>query len=268
MKAMISQLIELGLSEYEAKVYLSLLRENPATAYEIGKVSGVPTSKVYEILKKLIEKGIITITDQGKTKKYVPIEPDDFLDKHMNMTSMIVESLKKELSNIKGIIELPSVWNITDYNYLIEKIKHMIEDAAQTILITIWKDELELVEDKIRDAFKRNVKIAIVHFGQSKFRVGQVYQHPIEETIYNEKGGRGIVLAVDSREVLMGTIFKFNRVNGVWSRNKGFVTLAEDYVKHDVYIMKIVKRYDRCLQERFGKRYEKLRDIFKDEEVA
>ena len=53
---------------------------------------------------------------------------------------------------------------------------------------------------------------------------------------------------------------------GAWSRNHAFVTLAEDYVKHDIYIMKIVERLDPELQRLFGPRYEKLRDVWNDEE--
>ena len=61
-----------------------------------------------------------------------------------------------------------------------------------------------------------------------------IYQHPIEDTIYNEKGGRGLVLVAVTKEALMGTIFPDYRVEGAWSVNQGFVTLAEDYIKHDI----------------------------------
>ena len=54
----ISHLIEVGFSEYEAKVYASLVKTNPATAYEIAKNSGIPTSKIYEVISKLQEKKI------------------------------------------------------------------------------------------------------------------------------------------------------------------------------------------------------------------
>jgi sugar-specific transcriptional regulator TrmB len=267
MKSIISKLMELGLSEYEAKGYLSLLRESPSTAYEIATLSGVPTSKVYEVLKKLIEKGVISVVDKGKTKKYIPIEPADFLNKQKSKTEMIVESLKNQLPHIGDEGGLSSIWNIVDYDYLIDRARGMIANSSRTVLISIWKEEFELIEDNIREALRRDVKIAIIHFGSSKIRIGQLYQHPIEDTVYQEKGGRGIVIVADLKEVLMGTIFKYGRIEGAWSRNRGFITMAEDYIKHDIYIMKIVRRYDRLLKERFGNRYEKLRDVFKDEEV-
>jgi sugar-specific transcriptional regulator TrmB len=267
MKTIILEIMELGLSEYEAKAYLSLLRENPATAYEIGKSSGIPTSKIYEVLKKLTEKGVVSIIEEGKTRQYVPIEPDEFLSKYKNRTEMIIGSLKDELLNIKGKRELSYIWNITEYSYLIDKARRMIEGAAKTVLISAWKEDFSLIENRVRDALKRRVKVAVVHFGHSNSVVRQIYYHPIEDTIYQEKGGRGLVVVADSKEVLMGTIFGGNKVEGAWSMNKGFVTLAEDYIKHDIYIMKIVKRFDRMLIKRFGSKYAKLRDIFKDEEV-
>ena len=64
----------------------------------------------------------------------------------------------------------------------------------------------------------------------------------------------------------MGTVFKGRQVEGAWSKNLGFVTLAEDYIKHDIYIMKIIERFKDMLIARFGENYHRLRDIFKDEE--
>jgi HTH-type transcriptional regulator, sugar sensing transcriptional regulator len=40
--------------------------------------------------------------------------------------------------------------------------------------------------------------------------------------------------------------------------------MAEDYIKHDVYIMKIVERFGKPLQECYGEHYERLRDIYQE----
>jgi len=268
MKTIIYELAKLGLTEYEAKAYLSLLNENPATAYEIGKASGIPTSKVYEVLKKLVEKEVISIFDEGRTKQYIPLAPDEFLNRHKNMTERIIDSLRGELSHVKGKKEFSYIWNITEYDYFIHKVREAIKGATQTVLVSIWKEELALLEEELRYAVKRDVKVAVVHFGLPKVKIGQMYPHPIEDTIYQEKGGRGLIVVVDSKEVLTGTILWNRKVEGAWSMNRGFVTLAEDYIKHDIYIMKIVKRFDRTLKERFGTKYAKLRDIFSDEEAT
>lgn len=255
-----------GFSEYEAKAYLSLLSRRPATAYEIAKDSGLPTSKIYEVLGKLIDKGTISIIDEGKTRKYVPLEPEEFLDRYKSMIEMRVDSLRGDLLAFRGKEDVSYIWNITQYEYLIDKGRRMIKSASGTLLASLWIEEMSLWEHDIKEAIARGVKVAMVHFGTSSSPIQQLYQHPIEDTIYQEKGGRGVVLIADGQEVLIGTVFSDSKVEGAWSANRGFVTLAEDYVKHDIYIMKIVKRFDGTLVERFGPRYVKLRDIYKDEE--
>jgi sugar-specific transcriptional regulator TrmB len=268
MDKALTHLGELGLSEYEGRAYISLLRNSPATAYEISKHSGIPTSKVYEVLKRLSAKGMIALFESENTKKYIPVEPEIFLERHRSRTESVVKTLKNELTALDDTMDFSSVWNIADYDYLMNKVIQMIQSAAQVVLLSIWKEELEQIESIVNDAVSRNVRVAIVHFGQTRFKSGQLYQHPIEDTLYQEKGGRGLVAVTDSKEVLMGTIFKYRKVNGAWSRNRGFITMAEDYIKHDIYIMKIIRRHDNLLKARFGSRYEKMRDVFSDEEVA
>jgi sugar-specific transcriptional regulator TrmB len=268
MKDMIRKLAVLGLSEYEAKVYLSLLREHPATAYEIGKSSGVPTSKVYEVIKKLLQKDMLTaMQEKGTTKRYAPLEPGEFLGRYKSSIDGVIGALREDLEGIKGDSELSHIWNISDYGFLIDKTARMIGGADRTVLLSLWGEELALLEESITGALKRGVKVAAVHFGRPEPRPWPIYHHPIEHTLYKEKGGRGLVVVADSEEVLMATVVKGNRVAGAWSTNRGFVTVAEDYIKHDIYIMKIVRRFDKALRETFGDRYVKLRDVFSDEEA-
>jgi sugar-specific transcriptional regulator TrmB len=267
MREIIVKMTEIGFSEYEAKAYLSLLTRQPATAYEIAKASGVPTSKVYEVLGRLIDKRIVSIIDEGKTRRYVPMEPGEFLERHRSVTEALVASLKSDLLAFKGGEDVSYIWNITEYGYLIDKGRRMIKNASGTLLLSLWPEELSLWEDDLRETIRRGVKVAIVHFGIPASTIEPIYQHPIEDTIYQEKVGRGMVLVADAAEVLIGTVLSEDKVEGAWSSNRGFVTLAEDYVKHDIYIMKMVRRFDKTLVKRFGPGYAKLRDIFKDEEL-
>jgi len=260
----LSGLLDLGFTEYEAKVYLSLLRTSPASAYEIGKASGVPTSKIYEVLKKLAAKEIIAVMDDGKTKRYVPADPDEYLDRCRSRTVKVIEELRAGLAAARGERELSQIWNIREYDYLIDKARRMIEGARAAALLSVWREELALLEDVITEALNREVKVVIVHFGPPEHSLGRMYLHPIEDTLYQEKGGRGITIVADGKEVLMGTIADDHRVEGAWSRNGGFVMMAEDYIKHDVYIMKIVGRFEGQLKERYGERYQGLRDIFQE----
>ena len=263
----ITKLSEIGLSEYEAKAYLALLRSNPSTAYEIAKESGIPTSKIYQVIHKLTAKGICILSEENsRIKHYIPIQPDEFLSQYKSTVGTLVDSLKEEFVGLGSRQDVSRIWNISDYDHLTDKATRMIDSAHSVLLLSLWKEELESLEPALRRAEGRGVRIALVHFGLPKLEVGQVYYHPIEDTLYAEKGGRGFVLIADSQEVLIGTVSYEGKTEGAWSRNKGFVMIAEDYVKHDVYITKIIKRFDKELIVRFGERYAKLRDVFRDEE--
>jgi len=263
---MIKKLIEIGFSEYEAKAYTALIRTNPATAYEIARLSGIPTSKIYGVVSRLYNKGIVMLAGDEKKKRYIPLEPSEFIESTRKKLETTLDDLQSDLSNLSNGNDVSYIWDIHDYEYLMEKALRMLESAEENLLISGWNEELDFLEETLLSRKKNNVKIAIVHFGEVSINVGMIYQHPIEDTIYNEKGGRGLVIIADMKEALMGTIYSDYKVEGAWSVNRGFVTLAEDYVKHDIYIMKIVNRFDDLLIKRFGEKYNRLRDIYNDEE--
>lgn len=270
IRDIISQFSEIGFSEYEAKSYLALVQKNPSTAYEIGKESGVPSSKIYEVLNKLKEKGMIVAVDEddGRAKRYIPQHPEEFLSQYQHGVQKTLQSLRGVFSGLNGNKEASYVWNIVDHDRLVEKAFQMIESAKKVILLSLWNEELAALEGPLRAAEQRGVQIALVHFGPPKIRVGQVYYHPIEDTLYAEKQGRALVIVVDSQEVLMGNIGREGKTEGAWSRNRGFTMIAEDYVKHDIYIAKIISRFEKELIRKFGEKYVTLRNVFEDEVLS
>ena len=65
---------------------------------------------------------------------------------------------------------------------------------------------------------------------------------------------------------MLGKISERN-LDMIWSMNEGFVIMAENYIRHEIYQMKTMKRLDPIMRQKFGERYEKLRNIFEDEET-
>ena len=70
----------LGFTEYEAKTYLSLLKNSPATGYQISKNTGIPRSMVYEALGRLSNKDAVMSLPQGDTTRYAPVPANVLLD--------------------------------------------------------------------------------------------------------------------------------------------------------------------------------------------
>lgn len=64
------QLEEIGLTKGESKVYIALVKKGPTTVGPIVKESGVAYSKIYEVLERLIKKGLATSITKEKTRVY------------------------------------------------------------------------------------------------------------------------------------------------------------------------------------------------------
>jgi sugar-specific transcriptional regulator TrmB len=259
------KLIEIGFTEYEAKAYISLLLKNPVTAYEVAKNSLIPSSKIYEVLAKLTEKLVIACVEENQKKKYIPKDPDEMINSYKDRLNVTLEDLRVGLKSVSSDKDISYIWNVRDYECLINRSKSIIDNAQNSILVSIWPEEILLLKDNLKNA-AIDKKVTIVIFGKADYKIGTVFEHPIEDTIYSEKSGRGLAIVIDSKEVLMGKIDLGNNVQGANSMNEGFVAMAEDYIKHDIYIMKIINRYKESLLDTFGENYYLLRDVFNDQD--
>jgi sugar-specific transcriptional regulator TrmB len=67
--------IDIGLTEREAKVYITLLSGRMFTASDLQKTVNIPRTKIYEVLHKMVNRGICVEKKLGKNKIYEAVEP-------------------------------------------------------------------------------------------------------------------------------------------------------------------------------------------------
>jgi sugar-specific transcriptional regulator TrmB len=93
------KLKNLGLTDYESKVYLALLEIGEGTSGDILNKAGIHTGKIYEILAGLKNKGLISEVIVNNIKTYSATQPERIFD-YLNLK-------KKELENTEGgILEI------------------------------------------------------------------------------------------------------------------------------------------------------------------
>lgn len=78
--AHLERLQRLGLTSYEARAYLALLRRDSSTAAETARLAGLPRQRVYDVLSSLVEKGMAS-TRPGKAVKYAATPPEQALER-------------------------------------------------------------------------------------------------------------------------------------------------------------------------------------------
>lgn len=94
---------ELGLSLNEGKVYSELVKHGKLSASDVSSKSGVPYGKIYVVLQRLIDKGLIDIVPE-KTKKYVSTSPDSLI-KLIEEKKKLLEDAKEKVKEMKQFYE-------------------------------------------------------------------------------------------------------------------------------------------------------------------
>lgn len=262
VNTLVHHLMEAGLTEYEAKAYITLSKESPLTAYEIARRAGIPTSKVYGVVSRLADRGMLSIRGEGRRKSYVPLDTEEFLDGLRGRVHNTLTQIEGGLAGIARKTSTPHTLNLGGYDYIMDKARRLISGARMTLLVSLWREEMEGLHPALEEAEERYVKCAVVHFGAPAARAGAMFHHPADG---RDRDGRSLVVVADSREALTASISHDGSAEGTASTNRGFVSLAEEYIRHDIYFMKLTRRFDRDFRRHFGQGYERLRDVFADE---
>ncbi len=265
VNSLIESLTEAGFSEYEARAYVAMTgSDGPMTAYEIARSSGIPTPKVYGVVSRLTAKGFISVTGEGKGRRYIPMDPDELVEGLRGRINHTLTQIEGGLLKVGRRVKHSHILNLRGRGHLMEKAERMIAGARRTLLVSLWKEEMQALRPRLLGAESKMVKLSLVHFGNPASKAGLMFNHPPGGSSLRD-GERGLVVVSDSREALVGTIFKDGSAEGGMSTNRGFVAFAEDYVRHEIYLLKLMRRYDRDFRRMFGQGYEKLTDVFADE---
>ncbi|MGQ9721231.1 MAG: TrmB family transcriptional regulator [Candidatus Jordarchaeum sp.] len=94
----IRKLLNLGFTEREAKIYLTLLTNRMATAIDLQGKVGVHRTKVYEVLQNMINRGICIEKRVGRTRIFEAVDPKIAFE-------MLIENYRNELKRKERIAE-------------------------------------------------------------------------------------------------------------------------------------------------------------------
>jgi len=243
----------IGFTQYESQVYLALVQQSHLTGYELAKLSGVPASKIYQVLNKLTDKEMILAIDSDP-KKYVPLPPEEILSRYKNDYLQTMDSLNEKLSHLYARDEASEsyIWNLSGRNEIIRKLTEFISEAKEHLYLSVWDEEVEEISEALLQAEASGVALTIVHFGKKELGKGKEYRHGNEHQIRIERGGRRIALIVDDNKVVLGHFLKDSSSTAAWTSNKGLVLLAKDYIIHDIYSIRVIQKYGQEAEDIFA----------------
>ena len=183
-----TSLKSLGLTKYEALVYIALLRVNGATATEIHGISGVPRASVYPVLDQLKEKELV-IVSQSSPKRFAALPPKDGIGNLLSRIERDAAHAKKALVTIhqehltteRGGQEL--IWNVYGISAVQKKLVELLSHARHRVRVVAHPQILSDEIIKVLNQKARQITVEIVTH-EHKSRISgdvTVYEKKIPE---------------------------------------------------------------------------------------
>lgn len=225
---LIGNLEEFGLSQYEARAYLTMIGKGSLSASEIAYYSHLPRTKIYLTLKKLEKKGLSVISQQ-KPLICSAINPTEAFEeiviiqekRLMNMKKAIdkLQKINDKSNYLKGLEE--KRYFILDPQSTFQKLSTLIENSRTSIIAILDVWGLRLIsqcKSLLIKAITKGIKIEFLISNQCigsedlsflpneiLIKVGNVFSNIIildSGNIINIDGGNGKAALFTSIDIL------------------------------------------------------------------
>lgn len=239
LEPIVASLQELGLSMYEARLYLGLLTAGAQNGNELSRRSGVPSSKVYAMLERLADEGIVAQMRRENTVEYVCIPPEDLLHKLRERYSQPLAHLEQTLPTVGRTAPVLEIMQVQGADAILEHARAMLRTARREAYLSLWEEQVDELREDLDAANARGVTIAGMLYGHDAGEVpGWWQQHSYVDTVATRIGGRMLTAVVDGEEALIAHLPDAEGATGVRTRNPVLVLVAEEYLIHDLTLQK------------------------------
>jgi sugar-specific transcriptional regulator TrmB len=231
---LLGQLTRIGLSDDEAKVYLSLWRDNPATGYQIAKETEAPRSQVQEILSRLHDRGIVLETLEGRATLYRPLPPLMLLAQHEADHSRLLAELSANLDDVYKDTRDDRIWSIEGRVPALTYAAKMIQYAETEIYLVLNDRDLRSLRPEIEAACARDLSLNALLTGEGELRCGRVAYHPPLESEPQHLGAT-LLVVVEGAEVLISSKSPLEEMRATITRNNDVGNISRQLVWMELF---------------------------------
>jgi len=220
MESVVEKLQRIGLTEYEAKAYLSLLKDHLNSAAKLSEKSGVPRTKIYSVLESLERKGWIKIYS-GIPLLFKAVDPRDVFTKIKRDYAEFLQSIQTTLK--EEVKEMKEKFVILKFDVGLTSLKEEMRKAKTIWINNATTDFLK----KMKDTFSEDAEVRVLLFpGEKKIH---------DKNVQFREAGVKIVCMVRNKEVPSMSI--------TLDESRTF-TVFEDPVDHQYVVDEML--YDEC----------------------
>lgn len=220
-------LMEFGLTRQEASIYQCLLTEGKVTGYEVAKQTGISRSNAYNSLANMTEKGAAYLVEEGHTRKYVPVPPEEFcrnrIRKLEESRKWLLEHVPSEKTYVDGYITIEGAGHILD------KVRNILMNVEERVYISLTRNYLLLLVGELQQLTADKKQVVIITDQPTTFGRAKVY--------IGEDRGMRIGVIADSRYVLTGEYGEGSMNTCLYSGQRNFVELYKTALSNEIKLL-------------------------------
>lgn len=230
-------LSKLGLSESEIKAYLVLLEQGALTAIDVSRRANIPYSKVYDILKKLEEKGWI-YSNEGRPALFSARHPKEAIDvwrskREAEMRfyeNIALEELGKLIPAL--VKEKPDVWIVRGIESVVDSVVEAVNSCRNELLLVLpreMENYLSRIVEPLRAAILRGADVAVLtpSAGLAK-EIGEELPS-VRLKVKDGMFGGGLICDASRVVLLLGEKSKGEPYIAIWADHPGLAVFAKSY---------------------------------------
>ncbi len=173
MTKVVSHLMKLGLTEYEAKAYIAAVALGEGTIKEISEESKVPRSRAYDVMERLVQKGLVE-AGSSSPRCYRANEPTIASSHLLDDMKRANDEAIRELSKIghKAETRENPIWTVRGEWAIDHRVSEILERAKSEVSVLFLNNKNAIRYAKVIAEQSENKRITVMLHHQPESFLG------------------------------------------------------------------------------------------------
>lgn len=138
----VEALVEIGLTEYEARCFVALTQLSEGTAEEIARIAEVPQSRVYDVAEQLHRRGVVDV-QASEPRRYYALPAEEALDRLQREYTDTIDAARDRLLRLDAReTDSDGVWQVVDREAVVARIAASVADASEEVYLLVADEAL------------------------------------------------------------------------------------------------------------------------------
>ncbi|ELY58283.1 TrmB family transcriptional regulator [Natronococcus jeotgali] len=223
----------LGLTSYEAKVFIALHRLGSGAARDVASVTDVPRSQVYSVAESLEDRGLLEV-QQSSPIRYRPVSIDEAEDTLRNRFERererafeFVDSVKEE-STTEETQE--DIWTVRSRDRVDDRVVDLLSQADEEIAFGTRLPKLVTseIERTLEDRAAEGLTVTVISKNETvRDRLGALegVTTAVPPTHRDDDQRSGRIVIADDDNILLSVVDDDGSETAIWSAGSLFASV-------------------------------------------